>query len=518
MRAVIALIALFALAAVLLLHVDPEPPAVAAGEPAATWAVARPGAAPRPSAASERLLVTSPDGSAPAGEQAIGPGVGPCTEVVVRVVDDRGAPLTGVDVTAEVADTDEPRPLDPTRRKGFTGKDGTVRLLLFDAPFVIGANRRGTLAGLTTETRTVAVGTAPARLDLILRRLAGTLRVELNDDLGVPIHGHTVHIDFEQRKLETGHDGVVTFEDLPVGLLHVWPSGRGSHAVPRPSPLAVELLAGSMHVETYVLPRLAEICCTLTPESHASAATVFITKLESAWRGGGARTTDGSRTSFEVPPGTFLVDGSFGAEDVLGTAAPVRVSVRPGERVEVTLTVQPLPGVVAGVVVDPLGLRVAGARVWVVPEGLLSRFGKSATADAGGAFRVRGIADRPLSVFAEHPGMMTADFTRPELRLPGPAHGVVVQVPFAYTLRALVADGFGLPRLDRTEVRLRRVQDGMGLTWFAEGGEATFTDLRAGAYELYVPNVDGSDRPAHRVDLGEHLAPSRTAEVRLSLP
>lgn len=366
-------------------------------------------------------------------------------DVVVVVRNEAGVAVEGVDVVAEVLNKDEERSLSRFDRKGITDSQGRCPLRLFDGPFVVGANRRESLPTLTSESQMVEIGVEPTEVQVALRRKAASLIVVCVDDRGAPIERVKVELLPDDLEAFTGPDGRAQFDALPVGRHELDLGHFTRFAVPSRASRVVDLAVGAREIVRYELPRVGSLTVRCVPPPPISdRAEPLLLPREDRWRRldryGFPFDENGVCVFERLPPGTYGVTVAFDAENRLYPRRVVEAVVVSGERTEVEVPVQEYVGVLSGVVVDPTGAPVAGARLSVRSAGSDST--KRTTAAGDGSFVIHGLPEVALDVWAHRPTF--SDRTdEPLARFDGPREGVVVRLRPVFRLEGTVGGAPG---------------------------------------------------------------------------
>ena len=293
-------------------------------------------------------------------------------EFTVTVTNETGDVVPGVGVVAEPSDPNETRSLTRAERKGTTDARGRVTLRLFDGPFAIGANRRGTEEGLTNETIYHDVRADAAAATVVLRRKAATVHVVCVDDRDRPLEGVRIRLLPDRIEDRTGADGRVTFEELPVGWHYVYLYPVDGLASPAERTHRLDLAVGARELVRFSLARLGKLRVRLEPPPPPGANAELLTMprarrwtREEFWVDFDAEGV----VELDIAPNRYGLAAMFGSTSRLHQARTVEASVRPGERTEVVVPIRDYEGVLAGRVVDPDGRPVAAARLRVQSAG-----------------------------------------------------------------------------------------------------------------------------------------------------
>lgn len=440
MRAVLTVLALFvASAAALLLSRGGEEASADGGGP---------GGAARTATASPKSPAVEPDAAREAErtaeESPAAPVDGPSAseederlDVVVTVRNEAGVAVEGIDVVAEPADPNEPRTVSRRDRKGTTDRQGVCRLRLFDGPFRIGANRRGTDEGLTAESVIATVAPDAIEWTIVLRRKAASLHVVCVDDRDLPMAEVELHVLPDDLRADTGPDGRASFEALPVGRHRLFVVGRkDGYVVESEHDRTFDLVAGQRELVRFRYARRGRLEVRVEP-APPEPIRVRVRARERVWTGrGGYRPISASGVAtFDVAPGTYDVEALFPSTSPLSPLRPVEAVVRAGERTSVVVPVRAYDGVLAGRVVDTRGRPVAEADVEVRSAG--SGAPKRASTAEDGTFEIRGLPDLALELRAEHRAVSTGS-DEPLLRLDGPALDVELRIPSLYRIEGTV--------------------------------------------------------------------------------
>ncbi len=358
-------------------------------------------------------------------------------EVVVTVRNEAGVAVEGIDVVAEPADPNEPRTVSRRDRKGTTDRQGVCRLRLFDGPFRIGANRRGTDEGLTAESVIATVAPDAIEWTIVLRRKAASLHVVCVDDRDLPMAEVELHVLPDDLRADTGPDGRASFEALPVGRHRLFVVGRkDGYVVESEHDRTFDLVAGQRELVRFRYARRGRLEVRVEP-APPEPIRVRVRARERVWTGrGGYRPISASGVAtFDVAPGTYDVEALFPSTSPLSPLRPVEAVVRAGERTSVVVPVRAYDGVLAGRVVDTRGRPVAEADVEVRSAG--SGAPKRASTAEDGTFEIRGLPDLALELRAEHRAVSTGS-DEPLLRLDGPALDVELRIPSLYRIEGTV--------------------------------------------------------------------------------
>jgi protocatechuate 3,4-dioxygenase beta subunit len=428
----------------------------------------------------------------------------PGCEIQGRVVDERGAPVPGVAVTAGAS------LFWGIRRhlgaRTTTGEDGA---------FV--------LEGLPAGDVQIAPGDPPThpitvrcplrgRLDLVLRR-RGALAGRVTDaDTGAPLPGVRVRAEAAGAIgfAVTGDDGEFRCANLPPGQVHRLAAAKdgfvpvhpqGVVAPPGESPyldpvgargrvkLAIPIRAGETTRYDFALRRGAKLVGTVRgPDGPLAGATVHVV-------------TDKAQNGYLVAPATTDADGRYEFPGVMegpllayaakeGYFDPARPGAWWRKLLRESPIVAPREGVVThdiemqrgadvvGRVEDERGAPLAGATVIAVqkqPLGLVFR----AHSDETGAFRLAGLAPgHELEVRCGRDGFGCDE----AVRTPVPAEGFVVRMVAMPVVRGVVRDERGAPvpaaRVELLQDAFQPLAGQVGLDSVAAGPD--------GGYRIHV--------------------------------
>lgn len=312
-------------------------------------------------------------------------------DVVVRVHDDRGWPLEGVDVVAELTDPDEERLLTRADRKALTDWRGSARLFLFDAPFLISANRRNFRPNHMSVTEPIQVSAENHEVHLVLDR-SSTVRVTLRDDAGNPVSPATVHVDPGGAEAAIRQDGIAEVPDLRPGEHVVWldraPSGwrivepRWQKVRSRPGTL-VDVSFHAIRCGTVrIRPRV--------PPGETASGVVLIAPTGKRSLPRDSEYLEGNgEIELKLAAGSYRAITRTEADSVLGQASPVTFTVRPGQITVADLPLVRFGGQLSGQVVDPQGAPLSGIILQLTPDGCIGD--RLFITEADGRFEVRGL-------------------------------------------------------------------------------------------------------------------------------
>ena len=289
----------------------------------------------------------------------------------------------------------------------------------------------------------------------------------MRDALGVPLSGLMVRLWPEEtlalgsgEPRPTAGDGIVVFTDLRPGRYRVT-SSMGSVD-------EVRLAAGgakSVELSVPAGPRLEGVVVNEqgTPVRDAEIWISTEAPVTSVGRSVVATLVDYDPVAFTDEDGRFVLPSAAGAR-LIGATAPGYAPSRPTELssdphppagpIELRLSLPGLGGEVAGVVLDPEGQALPGARVFIdmasdvetLPEGVIAEYLApmfSPCTDAAGSFRLRGVRPGARRAYVRAPGHAPWR-GRFDVSV-GEAAKVVVRLERGQPLAGTVVDQDGLP-------------------------------------------------------------------------
>jgi len=448
-------------------------------------------------------------------------------EVVVTVVNESGARVEGIDVVAEVADPDETRSLTRSERKGVTDTRGEVTLRLFDGLFFIGANRRESEPGLTSQSISFDLDPAMSTARITLRRKAATLHVICVDDRNRPVEGANISLYPDEIKRKTGPDGRVTIADLPVGIHNVrLESSALSLAHPFESSREVDLPVGAREIVRFRLTRLGALRIRLEPPPPLDAEAAIRTLPRARdWEDGEQWLDFDANGVVELPlaPGRYGLAATFSPECRFHQRRSVEATVRVGETTEVAVPIREYDGVLSGRVVDPDGRPVSAVQLRIQSTG--SEGFKWGRSDSDGAFRFIGLPDLAVKIWADRRYTRGPD-AEPRVSLEGPRAGVEIRLERIFQLDGTITRSDGdtgpLEGLVILFVESRNYERGFG--WIGatnvRDGRFSFGRIDPGRYRFYYgrPPARGEGDPLGRVVVSEHSPPVVPVHLTVTVP
>lgn len=379
------------------------------------------------------------------------------TELRVRVVTESGVGIEGVDVVAEAVDPDEPRRLRSRDRKGTTDAEGWARLRLFDAEFLIGANRRRSLVDYTTESVQVEIGLEDVSVELPLRDCSASLLVTLVRPTGDPVGGANVRLSANElpvpgspvdvarrtRSERSGDDGVVWFRHLVQGeyALYFPADQEAQRGLAYPKANVFTLLAGEAKELRLVMSGTARIRYRLseTLSPGVEGSVFFSRRNDYSRRDPEPVIVEGDGQGIvEVVPGDWDAICYFGSgSEYVGETSEV-VDVQVGDLVDLTIPILRFSGVVSGVTVYPDGRPAPRASLQAYSDESCRNHLRRTRSDDEGRFVMKGIPSGPVFLFACHELAVEHDYDNPSLILSGPSKDLTVELRPSWTIQGVV--------------------------------------------------------------------------------
>jgi RNA polymerase sigma-70 factor (ECF subfamily) len=288
-----------------------------------------------------------------------------------------------------------------------------------------------------------------------------------------------------QRVATTGADGRTTFENLAPGNMGIYGDRGGGDSV--------VVAAGETREFEFVIPRGITVRGRVVDtEQHAVGGARI-------WLSDYGNDTEGSEVATADADGRFVlrdVEEGHGLAARASGHAPsegYRINGKPGNEVEITISMPGAGGAVRGLVRDPRGEPVARARVLVGREGSNSRvddrgrvlFGAPCVftwTDANGKFEVDGLPLARADVAVRAPGF--AMWSGGALIEAGRAAELAIDLGPAAAIEGTVRDSSGAPAAG-VFVGIGRYGDfASSQTHTASDGAFRFDSLSAGEHEV----------------------------------
>lgn len=499
----------------------------------------------------EPATVVASTGTAPAAQGRVGARAEKAersavlTAVLVGIEDAEGQPVGGCHVRAMHRATEDP---GGGVREGISDANGVVRLSVppADQPYLILANwAERYLPQLGRAAASLEVRSDPVESRLALTHLDSRLLVAVVDDRGEAVVGWPVHVNHEDRVVETDRSGAAYFEHLPAGDRAVdlgTPASLGGDLVlPTASRQTVCLVSQHQSIVQFVVERHGSLVVTLPDRCDGFAGEVTLRPQvqQPKW---GPRTlpiaAGGTATFVGLRPGDYWLTATCGPAADWNCRHCDRLVVRSGEQTSHPLRVERLQGTLAGTVVDADGRGVAGAPVWAFLLGVRGDrlAAKHVLSGADGRFELRGIPEAELRCLVDVESIGASNYRMfrrgrmPFLTLPGPTREVVLGLEPGHRLvgrvlrkrdgKPLAGEPVYLQHVDwsssrraitrHDQERPRRMDSALDVGWFE------FGNLEPGAYEVWCG--EGAHRAVAQFSIaadGADRAPGAAVEVVL---
>jgi hypothetical protein len=425
-----------------------------------------------------------------------------------RVREARGGPVGGARVTAALTERDGDRAVPASSFGTTSAVDGAFSLSLLAGRYIL----RAEADGYAAVSEPAIVG-ADIERDLHLEPAGSVSGEVVSRGSGAPVAGARVQARLlegwslgRSRAVESDGAGQFRLESLSAGDFVV--EARADRGAGRSAPLRV--MPGQAHREVVV--ELADGLSVLGQVVDASGRPTGGVHL-TAWSHDGQAPVEASSAA----DGRFRIDGllpgsyelrAIGPEGAR-TRVPAKLVDRDLSGVELRLQAQVI---VTGLVIDPSGRPVEGARVMAGTEpqvlGWAGRTAPATTTSADGRFRFQGIDAGRVTIRVEKEGVGATSWVEKRIP-PGAVRELILRLEAAAGLTGLVRFEDGRPApgavvyVEYPESR-RRFFDG-------HGREHVASRAVAGPDAIYA--ISGLDPGAVRVTASRAGGALRTRQV-----